>query len=118
MFLSLIGIHRLSLSINSSRRAAATAYDNDILFTFKGLLNEQAGANIRNEVAHGLLEESDAGSGMCLFFDAAVIKLLLLTALEAYSIYKSSERLKTVEKMELLELSEDINPDHAEGHFS
>ena len=104
--------------INSSRRAAATAYDNDILFTFKGLLNEQAGANIRNEVAHGLLEESDAGSGMCLFFDAAVIKLLLLTAPEAYSIYKSSERLKTVEKMELLELSEDINPDHAEGHFS
>ena len=29
-------------------------YDNDILFIFKGLLNEQAGANIRNEVAHGV----------------------------------------------------------------
>ena len=28
-------------------------YDNDILFTFRGLLNEQAGANIRNEIAHG-----------------------------------------------------------------
>ena len=28
-------------------------YDNDNLFTFRGLLNEQAGANIRNEIAHG-----------------------------------------------------------------
>lgn len=78
-------------------------YDNDILFTFRGLLNEQAGANIRNEVAHGLLDEISAGSGACLYFDAAVIKLLLLTSPEAYKIYKKSKRLKTVEKMELLE---------------
>lgn len=79
-------------------------YDNDILFTFEGLLNEQAGANIRNEVAHGLLEEEGAGSGECLFFDAAVIKLLLLTSPEAYRIYKNSERLKTLEKLDILEL--------------
>lgn len=30
-------------------------YDNDIIFLFKGLLNEQAGANIRNEIAHGIM---------------------------------------------------------------
>lgn len=32
-------------------------YDNDILFTFRGLLNEQASANIRNEIAHGIISE-------------------------------------------------------------
>jgi hypothetical protein len=78
-------------------------YDNDILFTFKGLLNEEAGANIRNEIAHGLLNEVNACTGVCLFFDATVIKLLLLTSPEAYSVYKSSEKLQCIKKLELLE---------------
>lgn len=33
-------------------------YDNDILFLFKGLLNEQSGANIRNEIAHGIVSQA------------------------------------------------------------
>lgn len=33
-------------------------YDNDIIFTFKDLLNEKAGANIRNEVAHEIISEA------------------------------------------------------------
>lgn len=73
-------------------------YDNDILFTFKGLLNEQAGANIRNEVAHGIIEEEKCSSGACLYFGAAVIKLLCLSSKSCESILQESEKLKHFEK--------------------
>jgi hypothetical protein len=73
-------------------------YDNDILFTFKGLLNEQAGANIRNEVAHGIIEEKVCSSGVYLYFGAAVIKLLSYTSVPCYTIWKNSEKLKHFEE--------------------
>lgn len=73
-------------------------YDNDIIFTFKGLLNEKAGANIRNEVAHGIISEAACGSGVCLYFGAAVIKILSFTSVSCYKILKNSEKLKHFEK--------------------
>ena len=69
-------------------------YDNDILFIFKGLLNEQAGANIRNEVAHGIIDEKTCSSGACLYFGVAVIKLLSYTSVPCYKILRNSEKLK------------------------
>lgn len=72
-------------------------YDNDILFTFRGLLNEQAGANIRNEIAHGIISESACSTGACLYFGMAVIKLLSLTSSPYYQILKNSEKLKHFE---------------------
>ena len=72
-------------------------YDNDILFTFRGLLNEQAGANIRNEIAHGIISESACSTGACLYFGVAVIKLLSLTSASCYQILKNSEKLKHFE---------------------
>ena len=42
-------------------------YDNDIIFLFKGLLNEQAGANIRNEIAHGIMTEESGRSGASIY---------------------------------------------------
>lgn len=68
-------------------------YDNDILFIFKGLLNDQAGANIRNCIAHGIIEEGEGNSGASLYFICAVIKLLLYTSVSCYDIVKSSEKL-------------------------
>ena len=65
-------------------------YDNDILFVFKGLLNEQAGANIRNKVAHGMIEAEACSSGACLYFGAALIKLLTYTSIPCYQLLKSS----------------------------
>lgn len=76
------------------------SYDNDILFVFKGLLNEQAGANIRNEVAHGIIDESTCSSGACLYFGVAVIKLLSFTSKSCYEILKNSEKLKRFEEPE------------------
>ena len=73
-------------------------YDNDILFIFKGLLNEQAGANIRNKVAHGIIDEATCSSGECLYFGAAIIKLLTYTSLPCRNIFNGSKRLKKFEK--------------------
>lgn len=72
-------------------------YDNDILFTFRVLLNEQAGANIRNEIAHGIISEYACSTGVCLYFGVAVIKLLSLTSASCYQILKNSEKLKHFE---------------------
>lgn len=72
-------------------------YDNDILFTFKGLLNEQAGANIRNEVAHGIIGETICSSGVCLYFGVAIIKLLTYTSIPCCKILRNSEKLKNFE---------------------
>lgn len=72
-------------------------YDNDILFTFRGLLNEQAGANIRNKIAHGIISEYACSTGVCLYFGVAVIKLLSLTSVSYYQILKNSEKLKHFE---------------------
>lgn len=74
------------------------AYDNDILFLFRGLLNEQAGANIRNNIAHGLLTEPAAKSGVCIFFICAIIKLLSSTARQCARIFINSPKLKTIEQ--------------------
>lgn len=73
------------------------SYNNDILFIFKGLLNEQAGANIRNKIAHGIIEEAACSSGVCLYFGAAVIKLLTYTSVPCYKILKNSKKLKYFE---------------------
>ncbi len=69
-------------------------YDNDILFLFKALLNEQSGANIRNEIAHGIVGEASASSGIYLYFMVAVIKLLTYTSVKCYELLTESEKLK------------------------
>lgn len=81
------------------------AYDNDILFLFEGLLNEQAGANIRNKTAHGLLTESSAKSGVCIYFICAVIRLLSYTSFECMNLLISSSKIK-----DLKPPSKDITP--------
>ena len=67
------------------------------MFTFRGLLNEQSGANIRNEIAHGIISEYACSTGVCLYFGVAVIKLLSLTSSSCYRILKNSEKLKHFE---------------------
>jgi len=69
-------------------------YDNDILFLFKSLLNEQAGANIRNKTAHGIMNESNGNGGVCIYFICAVIKLLVMSSPKCGEITMNSEALK------------------------
>ena len=52
-------------------------FDNNILFTFQGLLNEPTGANIRNVITHGIMPPSEAsGSSLLIYFICIVLKLL------------------------------------------
>lgn len=69
-------------------------YDNDILFLFKGLLNEQAGANIRNNIAHGIITPEAANSGASLYFICAVIKLLVFSSRRCSEIFSNNHRLQ------------------------
>ena len=62
----------------------------------QGLLNEQAGANIRNEIAHGITSEYMASSGAYLYFAGAVIKLLTYTSIKCYDLITTEgSKLKT-----------------------
>lgn len=69
-------------------------YDPDYLFLFKGLMNERSGANIRNEIAHGIMDPGKGNSGIGIYFVCAVLKLCSYTSMEAMRILKTSERLK------------------------
>lgn len=57
-------------------------YDNDILFLLKGLLNEKAGANIRNEIAHGIMGERNGNSGCSIYFFCLFLKILSFTLVD------------------------------------
>lgn len=57
-------------------------------------MNEQSGANIRNEIAHGIVNEDRASSGVYLYFAIAVMKLLSFTSPECYIVLKKSKNLK------------------------
>jgi len=50
-------------------------YDENILFLFKGLLTEDTGANLRNKVAHGMLDISEENGAVSFYFLVAIIKL-------------------------------------------
>ena len=69
------------------------SYDNAPMA--KGLLNEHAGANIRNEIAHGLMNPQRSLARECLFFVAAVIKFLVMSSRYCMQIL-SDEKLKNL----------------------
>lgn len=85
-------------------------YDNDILFMFKGLLNEKAGANIRNEVAHGIMNPYRSFSGECLFFLCVFVKLLAISSLYCGEIL-CNEKLKSYIRLDEGILLESENED-------
>ena len=73
-------------------------YDEDIIFTFQSIMDERAGANLRNINAHGLMGPSVANSGIALCFLSLIIKFLSLYSIEANRIMKElSSKRKEVE---------------------
>lgn len=63
-------------------------YDNDVLFLFKGMLNEKSGANIRNEIAHGIMTNGKGNSAVAIYFYCMVLKVLSFTSKKYYEIAK------------------------------
>ena len=56
--------------------------DENIIFTFDGLLQQKAGSNIRNRVGHGLNIEAECSTGDCIYF--------VMIALKFCALYSSS----------------------------
>ena len=52
--------------------------DENILFTFDGLLQQKAGSNIRNRIGHGLNTETECSTGDCIYFVMIVLKFCAL----------------------------------------
>ena len=52
------------------------SYDESFIFTFKSLLTEPIGANLRNLNAHGLLDSIAGNSTVSLYFLCLLIKFL------------------------------------------
>jgi hypothetical protein len=73
-------------------------YNPDILFLFRALLIERACGNIRNDIAHGLLDENDIEGSVYSYFFGALIKLILYTSKGAFAIIKHSNKLKHILK--------------------
>lgn len=60
-------------------------YDEDILFVFKGLLNEKSGFNLRNQIAHGILDHSEANNSIAIYFLCVCIKIFSLCSPDSLS---------------------------------
>ena len=69
--------------------------DENILFTFNGLLQQKAGSNIRNRIAHGLTTEKECNAGDCLYFVAMMLKLCGLLSPDIYDEYERRWDVKT-----------------------
>lgn len=52
--------------------------EENILFTFDGLLQQKAGSNIRNKIGHGLNTEAECSTGDCIYFVMIVLKFCAL----------------------------------------
>lgn len=75
-------------------------YDENIIFEFQSIMDEKAGSNLRNLIAHGLLEPDSGNSGVALCFLFRVIRLLCMYSTSAWDILKklrSKEESKTEE---------------------
>ncbi len=68
-------------------------YDENILFTFRGLLNEKSSANFRNLIAHGLLEEEQANSGIGISVFCLILKLIFIHS-KSYFDYWNRDTIK------------------------
>ena len=66
----------LSALFNSEK--LRECYDENLLFTFQSILNEEIGENLRNLNAHGILEPQTGNGSSALCFLCLLIKLLSL----------------------------------------
>lgn len=61
-------------------------YNENIIFSFRSIMDEKAGSNFRNLIAHGLLDNDAGDSGVALCFLCLLIRLLSLYSISAQKI--------------------------------
>jgi hypothetical protein len=52
--------------------------DEDLIFDLRGLLIEHHGSNLRNEMAHGLLDDAQLGTDVAMYLWALTLRLCML----------------------------------------
>ena len=52
--------------------------DDDLIFDLQGLLVEHHGSNLRNETAHGLLDDGQMGTEEAMYLWALTLRLCLM----------------------------------------
>ncbi|MCL2588343.1 MAG: DUF4209 domain-containing protein [Oscillospiraceae bacterium] len=62
-------------------------YDENILFTFKGLLIEKCGSNLRNQIAHGILDSDIGSSSIAVYFLCLCVKIFTFCSYDSYSMF-------------------------------
>ena len=77
-------------------------YNEDIIFAFRSIMDEKAGSNLRNLIAHGLLEPDSGNSGVALCFLFRVIRLLCMYSTSAWDILKKLPLEKENKTQEML----------------
>lgn len=77
-------------------------YNEDIIFAFRSIMDEKAGSNLRNLIAHGLLEPDSGNSGVALCFLFRVIRLLCMYSTSAWDILKKLRLEKENKTQEML----------------
>ncbi len=65
-------------------------YDENILFTFQGLMEKKEGSNIRNLIGHGLMDSNEVGYAG-IYFICAVYKLLFFNSKHALREYSDKK---------------------------
>jgi hypothetical protein len=54
-------------------------FGEDLVFNLRGLLVERSGSNLRNEMAHGLIDEAGFMTGVAIYLWGAVLRLCVLS---------------------------------------
>lgn len=76
----------ITLKLIFDRENLKLCYDEDIIFTFQGLMEKKEGSNIRNLIGHGLLGSDEVGYAE-VFFICAVYKLLFYNTQNALDAF-------------------------------
>jgi len=61
-------------------------YDENVLFMFKGLLNEKCGANLRNLIAHGIMDSYEGNSAVAVYFICVCLKIFSWYSKESFKM--------------------------------
>lgn len=73
-----------------------SSYDEDLLFNLRSLLTEKYGSNLRNRLAHGLLDDDDSESAIAVYLWWISLRLCCMYSKGIYDyIDKNIENLKT-----------------------
>ena len=80
-------------------------YDKNMIFAFQSIMDEKAGSNLRNLIAHGLIEPDYGNSGIALCFLFRLVRLLCMYSTSAWDILKKL-RLKEENKTQEMLKSE------------